>query len=105
MQSTWDAVKRLNPINYTNKDFTPPVQMSLQRSYGDGQEPFMKGDDTPRMGFLAHELQEELGMDAATSYKDAPDAIQSPNSLAMIAVLTKALQEAMARIEALEATR
>ena len=56
------------------------------------------GEVTPRMGFLAHELQEELGMDAATSYKDAPDAIQSPNSLAMIAVLTKALQEAMARI-------
>jgi hypothetical protein len=40
---------------------------------------------------------------AATGYKDEPDALQSPNALTIIAALTKALQEAMSRIEALEA--
>jgi hypothetical protein len=34
--------------------------------------------------------------------KDGPD-VQSPNLMGIIAGLTKALQEAMARIEALEA--
>jgi hypothetical protein len=35
---------------------------------------------------------------AATGYKDAPNLIQSPDALTLIATL----QEAMARIEALE---
>jgi hypothetical protein len=41
--------------------------------------------------------------DAATGVKDDENRIQSPNPWTVIAVLTKALQEAMARIEALEA--
>jgi hypothetical protein len=40
---------------------------------------------------------------AATGVKDAPNVIQSPNVLVLLAPMVKALQEAMARIEALEA--
>jgi hypothetical protein len=60
-------------------------------------------DDTERWGFIAHELQEALTPSAATGVKDSPDTVQSPNPFTLIAALTKALQEAMARIEALEA--
>ena len=60
-------------------------------------------DGVERWGFLAHELQDALIMDAATGYKDTTEEIQSPNPWTVIAALTKALQEAMARIEALEA--
>jgi hypothetical protein len=51
---------------------------------------------------MAHELQESLFEGAASGKKDGPD-VQSPNLMAIVAGLTKALQEAMARIEALEA--
>ncbi|WP_371929944.1 hypothetical protein [Bradyrhizobium sp. CCGUVB1N3] len=61
------------------------------------------GDDIERWGFLAHELQEAMIDSAASCPKDAPDAIQSPNPWTIIAALTKTLQEAMARIEMLEA--
>jgi hypothetical protein len=52
---------------------------------------------------LAHEVQEALLPTAAIGNKDEENVIQSINPLVMIAVLTKALQEAMTRIEALEA--
>jgi hypothetical protein len=83
----WDTVKTLRPISYTQADYGELFQAS----------------DKPQWGFLAHELQETLIEDAATGYKDAPDLIQSPNPWTVIAALTKALQEAMTRIEALEA--
>ena len=60
-------------------------------------------DDIERWGFIAHELQATLTPSAATGEKDSPDTIQSPNPFTLIAALTKALQEAMVRIEALEA--
>jgi len=85
LDSTWDKVKALNPIRYT------------QRAYEVWTE-----DDTPRWGFVAHELQEHLFEGASSGVKDGAD-IQSPNLMAIIAGLTRALQEAMARIEALEA--
>jgi hypothetical protein len=85
LASTWEAVKRLNPISYT------------QRAY----EVWIN-DETPRWGFLAHELQERFTASAATGVKDGPD-VQTPDLMAVIAGLTRALQEAMARIEALEA--
>lgn len=98
---TWDAVKALRPIKYTRKDFTPP---------GDGKDeprdpkkpPLIPGDDIERWGFIAHELQETLLPSAATGTKDAPNTVQSPDMLSVIAALTKALQEAMQRIERLE---
>jgi hypothetical protein len=96
----WDTVKALRPIQYKHTNFTPSVELEKGRSKDD---PFFEGDDLERWGFVAHELQEVMVESAATSYKDAPDAIQSLNQITIIAALTKALQEAMARIEALEA--
>jgi hypothetical protein len=78
-------VKALRPVRYTQKAYD-----------------IWANDDTPRWGFVAHELQEALGPHAASGVKDGPD-VQSPNLMGIIAGLTKALQEAMARIEALEA--
>jgi len=87
LTSTWDKVKALRPISYTQAD------------YGE----LFKANDTPQWGFIAHELQETLLPSAASGEKDAPDVIQGPNLLAIVAALTSALQEAMLRIEALEA--
>ena len=78
--STWDKVKGLHPVRYQWKD-------------GDGE----------RWGFIAHQLQEDLVPGAATGNKDMKDGFQSPDAMAVIAALTSALQEAMLRIEALEA--
>jgi Chaperone of endosialidase len=87
LPSTWDKVKALNPIKYNYK----------------ANEQFMtKNDDIEHWGFLAHELQDTLVKDAASGVKDAENILQSPNPLVIIAALTKALQEAMLRIEALE---
>jgi hypothetical protein len=87
LPSTWDKVKALNPIKYNYK----------------ANEQFMtKNDDIEHWGFLAHELQDTLTRDAASGVKDAPNILQSPNPMTVIAALTKALQEAMLRIEALE---
>jgi hypothetical protein len=85
LASTWEKIKALNPIRYTQKAFEIWTE-----------------DDTPRWGFLAHELQSHLVESAASGIKDGPE-VQSPNLLAIVAGLTRALQEAMARIEALEA--
>jgi hypothetical protein len=100
LPSMWDTVKLLRPISYTHQDFTPPSAKEQAEKFG---EPLIKGDDIERWGFMAHELQETLIDSAASCPKDALDAIQSPNNWPVIAALTKALQEAMARIEALEA--
>jgi hypothetical protein len=97
----WDRVKALRPIKYTNKDFTPPLQAEQNKKDG-VTEPFFKGSDEERWGFVAHELQSTLIKDAASGEKDMPNGIQSVNTFAIIAALTKALQEAMTRIEALE---
>jgi hypothetical protein len=88
LPSCWEAVKALRPVKYTDK------------AYGDGQL-FKDGADE-RWGFLAHELQEALLPSAATGEKDGAD-LQVPNHITVIAALTSALQEAMRRIEALEA--
>jgi hypothetical protein len=88
LPSTWNKVKSLRPISYTRAD--NPELLSV-------------ADPVERWGFLAHELQETLTESAATGVKDAPNEVQSPDPLALLAALTKALQEAQARIEALEA--
>src|SRR6185436_9997474 len=92
LPGTWDAVKALRPIRYTQSDFKP-----------EGSQAVFVADDIERWGFIAHELQETLIENAATGVKDDPVNIQSPNPWTVIAALTKALQEAMERIEALEA--
>jgi hypothetical protein len=104
----WDTVKALRPIKYTQADFTPPAQIEHNAKLkAEGKEvvqtPMFVADTIERWGFIAHELQETLVESAATGVKDSPDHVQSPNMATVVAALTKALQEAMARIEALEA--
>ncbi len=91
LASTWQSVKDLKPIKYTHADYAPEGA------------PIVHADDTERWGFIAHELQETLVESAATGVKDQKNVIQSPSAMTIIAALTKALQEAMTRIEALEA--
>lgn len=86
LDSMWRRIKALRPVRYTHKDFAP-----------------IKADEVERWGLVAHELQETLIADAATGRKDAENVVQSPNPWTVIACLVKALQEAMTRIEALEA--
>jgi hypothetical protein len=92
LPSMWGRVKELRPIKYTHADYTSPRSTATM----------VKADDIERWGFIAHELQETLVASAATGKKDQPDIIQSPNPFTLIAALTRALQEAMQRIEALE---
>lgn len=84
LPSVWDLVKALRPVRYTQKAYDIWVD-----------------DDKAQWGFIAHELQEQLGEHAATGVKDGPD-IQSPNIMGILAAVTRALQEAMERIEVLE---
>ena len=97
--STWDQVKALKPISFTFKDYTPAIELERDAD----ALPLIVGSDEEHWGFIAHELQETLIPSAASGVKDQADCIQSPNPWTVIATLTKALQEAMARIEALEA--
>jgi hypothetical protein len=101
LASMWERLKALKPISYTHQDYTPPG--SSLKEDGSPPDPLVVNDDTERWGFVAHELQEALIMDAATGFKDSPEHIQSPNPWTLLATVTKALQEAMSRIEALEA--
>jgi hypothetical protein len=91
----WDTVKGLRPIKFTGADYNPVGSHTA--------EPMFKSNEIEQWGFIAHELQDTMVKSAATAEKDAPDAVQSPNPWTLLAAVTKALQEAMARIEALEA--
>jgi hypothetical protein len=82
----WETVKKLRPVKFNYADYE-----------------LWQADDVEHWGFIAHELQETLIDDAATGHKDEENLIQSPNMLTIVAALTSALQEAMSRIEALEA--
>lgn len=82
-ESGIDKVKQLKPVTYQYKDYS-----------------VYKGDGVTREGFIAHEVQEVVpsGVNGA---KDGEE-IQSLNMDAIVSVLTKALQEAVAKIETLE---
>jgi hypothetical protein len=107
LPSMWETVKALNPISYTHKAFSPQSHLAHQAKQAkEGDEPsgpLIPDDDIERWGFMAHELQEAMVPSAAWGEKDSPNGLQTPNAMTVIAALTKALQEAMARIEALEA--
>ena len=60
-------------------------------------------DDGEQWSLVAHEVQEALIHSAAHGEKDIVNGLQTLNLNAIVAALTKALQEAMARIEVLEA--
>jgi hypothetical protein len=87
LPTMWDRVKALRPISYTIKE-----------------SPRLLSRESPEeeWGFIAHELQDTLIPSASTGYKDAPNILQSPNIMTLVASLTRALQEAMERIENLE---
>ena len=61
-----------------------------------------KADGIVREGFIAHEVQEVIPS-GAEGEKDEENRIQNLRLDAIVSVLTKALQEAIAKIEALEA--
>jgi hypothetical protein len=79
-------IKQLRPVTYQRAD------------YGD----LIKGDDRVREGFIAHEVAEVIPS-GVEGEKDAENQVQSLNIDAIVSVLTKALQEAVAKIETLEA--
>jgi hypothetical protein len=93
LDSMWDRVKALKPIAYMHKQ---PDNMAPNALIVD--------DGVERWGFAAHELQKTLTKSAASGAKDG-EHLQSPEPWTVIAALTKSLQEAMGRIEALEAAR
>jgi hypothetical protein len=101
LPSMWEQVKALKPISYFHKDWTP--EWAASKENGDAPDPLFRDDGVENWGFVAHELQETLIQSAATGVKDEAGLVQAPNPWTVIATLTKALQEAMARIEALEA--
>lgn len=80
-----ERIKRLRPVEYQIAD------------YGN----LFKADGLVREGFIAHEVQEVIPS-GAEGQKDEENRIQNLRTDAIVAVLTKALQEAIARIEILE---
>ena len=79
-------IKRLNPVSYKLADFGNLVKRS----------------DNVLEGFIAHEVQEVIPS-GATGSKDCENEIQSLKLDSVLSVTVKALQEAVERIEALEA--
>ena len=82
-----DKIKQLRPVNYEFKDNTAFS---------------FKGDGVQRVGFIANEVAEVIPS-AVDGEKDATNQLQSLRVDAIVSVLTKALQEAVAKIETLEA--
>jgi len=83
-ESGIDKIKLLKPSTFQYKDY----------------EGVFKADNVTREGFIAHEIQEVIPS-GATGSKDGTE-IQSLKLDAIVSVLTKALQEAVAKIETLE---
>lgn len=78
-------IMQLRPVTYRNKD------------YGD----VFRSGENYREGFIAHEVAEIIPS-GASGKKDAENEMQSLNLDSIISVLTKALQEAIEKIETLE---
>lgn len=86
-ESGIDKIKLLRPVNY---------------EYADHTGFHFKADGVKREGFIAHEIAEVIPS-AVDGEKDAVNQVQSLRVDAIVSVLTKALQEAVAKIETLEA--
>jgi len=103
LTSMWDAVKKLIPVTFKAAAYGEDVVRKGEEGAPDTVTPSpFKDEETVQMGFLAHQLQDALGEGAATGTKDG-EIIQGPNVMHVVAALTSALQEAMLKIEALEA--
>ena len=109
LPSMWDTVKRYRPIKYTQAEFWADKSDVMDPKTGEKVEtpvseaPLYVADNIERWGFLAHELQEATIPSASSGTKDELNTLQQPNPWTMLAALTKTLQEAMERIETLEA--
>jgi len=85
VESAIPKIKALRPVTYQRANY---------------KELFTE-DGIQREGFIAHELASVIPS-AVSGEKDAENQIQSLNMDAVVSVLTKALQESIAKIEALE---
>jgi hypothetical protein len=81
-----ERIKLLRPVTYKLKNF----------------ESLFQADGIQREGFIAHEVQEVIPS-GAEGQKDEENRVQSLRLDAIVSVLTKALQEAVDKIETLEA--
>ena len=108
----WDTVKALRPIKYTQAEFTPPSQVRCQPGAKSGRNdaelcragPRPMSPTTSSDGASSRtNCRRRCCRARANGEKDSHDTVQSPNWAPLVAALTKALQEAMTRIEALEA--
>ena len=128
LPSMWEQVKALKPIKYTQAEFQTVMSAetaqtvarqkaekaardaeilkaspdAILRQEEEPRGPLFVADDIERWGFIAHEAQETLVPTAASGEKDMEDGVQGLNLAPILAATVKALQEAMARIEALE---
>ena len=84
-ESGINKVKNLKPVTYQYKE------------YGK----IFKDKEEIREGFIAHEVSEVIPS-AVNREKDVENSLQTLNLDAIVSVLTKALQEAVAKIETLE---
>ena len=84
-ESGIDKIKLLRPVTFK------------RAAFGD----LFQDEEVVREGFIAHEVGEVIPS-GCEGEKDAEDQIQSLNIDAIVSVLTKALQEAVAKIETLE---
>jgi hypothetical protein len=107
LKSMWDEIKKVRPVSYKFNDWTPEWEKETQEKRAKEENrdvrPFIVGDNMTQWGFIAHELQDALIPSVSSGYKDIQGAVQVPNSLPLIAMTVKVLQEAVARIELLEA--
>ena len=85
LPSMWEKVKALRPVSFKLN----------------GQGGF-RADGKERWGFIAHELQDALIASVANGKKDCENEVQAPWPMAVLAPITKALQEVMERVEILE---
>jgi len=93
LASAIDRVKQLKPCSFNRKDYAPAGTSS--------DTPLYRGSSDIEEGFIAHEVQEVIPS-GATYSKDSADCVQALNLSPIVSVLTKALQEALTKIEALE---
>ena len=87
-ESGIEKIKQLRPVNY---EYANNSELNFTN----------KEDGVVREGFIAHEVAEVIPS-GVQGEKDSPHTIQSLNVDAIVSVLTKALQEAVEKIETLE---
>ena len=89
-----ERIKLLRPVEYELKTYMEPGEEEAG--------PLFAEDGLVREGFIAHEVQEVIPS-GAEGEKDEPNRVQNLRVDSILAVTVKALQEALAKIESLEA--